>query len=117
MSLKKEHPLVHDVTILSSVTGIEGNLYSKGNVRVDGIVKGNITTEGNLTLGEQSEVTGDAVAKNITLCGKFKGQLNSSEKLVIEKTADLQGDLFAKVLIIQEGAKFNGKSSMNGAKE
>ncbi len=117
MSLKKEHPLAHDVTILSSVTGIEGNLYSKGNVRVDGIVKGNITTEGNLTLGEQSEVVGDATAKNITLCGKFKGKLNSSEKIVIEKTAELEGDLTAKILIIQEGAKFNGKSSMNGITE
>ncbi|HPN39220.1 MAG TPA: polymer-forming cytoskeletal protein [Melioribacteraceae bacterium] len=117
MSLKKAHPLEHDVTILSSVTGIEGNLYSKGNVRVDGIVKGNITTEGNLTLGEQSEVIGDAVAKNITLCGKFKGKLNSSDKIVIEKTANLEGDLIAKVLIIQEGAKFTGNSNMNGLKE
>jgi len=114
MSLKKEHPLAHDVTILSGVTGIEGNLYSKGNVRIDGIVKGNITTEGNLILGEQSEITGDATARNITLSGKFKGKLNSSEKIIIEKTAELEGDLIAKVLVIQEGAKFNGKSNMNG---
>lgn len=112
MSFKKEHPLEHDVSILSEVTVVEGNFFTKGNLRIDGKVNGNVESEGNISTGEHSEINGNITAKNITVCGKVKGNLTSQETILIQKTASLEGDLIAKVLIVQEGAVFNGNSKM-----
>lgn len=105
-----------DVSILSSGVKIEGKIYSEGNMRIDGKVYGDVTVNGNLTLGESAEVEGEIKAKNITLSGKIKGIVTVNEKLILESSSGLEGELTAKILVIEEGAKFDGKSSMNPSK-
>ncbi len=112
MSLKKEHNLANDVSILSDGVRLEGKFYSNGNVRVDGKVIGDVTIDGNLTVGETAQIIGEVKAKNVTLSGKLDGIINCAEKLILESKAVLKGDLNAKVLVVQEGALFEGKSSM-----
>lgn len=110
--MKKNGTTSEDVSILSDLVKIEGKLYSEGNVRIDGVVKGEINVDGNLTLGEKSFITGNVVADNITLMGKVEGTVHAKEKLVLEGKSFLKGDLNAKVLVIEAGAKFEGQSSM-----
>jgi cytoskeletal protein CcmA (bactofilin family) len=104
-----------DVSILSSGVKIEGKLYSEGNMRIDGIVLGDITVNGNLTLGDGSEVEGKVKAMNVTLSGKVKGSIEANEKAILEPSSVLEGDLSAKILVIEEGAKFDGNSKMNAS--
>ncbi|MCF8243176.1 MAG: polymer-forming cytoskeletal protein [Melioribacteraceae bacterium] len=104
-----------DVSILSSGVKVEGKLYSEGNVRIDGEVTGDITVNGNLTLGDGSEISGDVKAKNITISGKLEGTVQATEKLILEASSSLKGDIFARILVVEEGAKFDGKSSMSQA--
>ncbi|MCX6171095.1 MAG: polymer-forming cytoskeletal protein [Ignavibacteriales bacterium] len=109
----KRDSITEDVSIISSGVKIDGNLYSDGNVRIDGSIKGNISVSGNLTIGDVSEIYGEVKAKNITMSGKVLGKINSLEKLKLESKAYLKGDLITKFLIIEEGAHFEGFSSMN----
>jgi cytoskeletal protein CcmA (bactofilin family) len=101
-----------EVSILSSGVKIEGKIFSEGNVRIDGKVTGDVNVNGNLTLGETSEVLGEAKGKSITLSGKYEGTIRASEKLVLDSKSYLKGDLYAKILVVEEGAKFDGKSIM-----
>ncbi len=114
MGSKKD---LHDdeVSIISSGVKIEGNLTSEGNVRIDGIIVGNLSINGNLTIGETSEVYGEIKAKNVTTNGKIEGKILATEKLKLEPKSVVKGDLVTKILIIEEGAVFEGHSSMNGA--
>ncbi|MHB8907081.1 MAG: bactofilin family protein [Melioribacteraceae bacterium] len=109
----KRDSIAEDVSIISSGVKIDGNLYSEGNVRVDGKIRGNISVNGNLTIGDVSEINGEVKAKNITMSGKVLGKINSLEKLKLESKAYLKGDLITKYLIIEEGAHFEGFSTMN----
>lgn len=111
MSSKKSD-LPGEVSILSSGVKVEGRIYSDGNMRIDGIVNGDITVNGNLTLGEESEVKGEIKARNITVSGKVEGTVSASDKFILEANASLIGDLSAKVLVVEEGALFEGKSVM-----
>ncbi len=43
----------------------------------------------------------------------LKGNINVSELLTIKATAKIMGDISSAKLIIEAGAEFNGKSSMN----
>ena len=62
-----------EVTIISSGVIIEGKLSSKGNVRVDGIVKGDVNVTGNVTIGETGDINGQVNADIITVGGKVVG--------------------------------------------
>ncbi len=111
-STKKEEAYSEDVSILSGGVNIDGKLSSNGNVRIDGKIIGDVHIKGNLTLGTSSVVKGEINAKNVTISGKVEGIIKVEDKLTLESTAKVKGDLFAKVLIIEEGATFDGKSSM-----
>ena len=109
---KRENGYSEDVSILSDGVNIEGKISSNGNVRIDGKVIGDVNVKGNLTLGSSAEINGQISAKNMTVSGKVEGTLKIEDKLTLESTSRIKGDLIAKVLVIEEGAKFDGKSSM-----
>ncbi len=101
-----------EISIISTDVKIEGKITSKGNVRVDGSVVGDILVDGNLTLGETSQITGDVTAMNLILSGELHGKAIASEKIVLEAKSRLTGDIQAKKLVVEEGAFFEGRSSM-----
>ena len=103
---------MEEVTIISSGVVIEGKVTSSGNVRVDGIVKGDITSQGNLTVGEHGSIEGQLTGESVSIGGKVNGTVNAKEKLVLEPKAQLKGDLITKILVIEAGAIFEGRSSM-----
>ena len=107
---------MEEVTIISSSVIIEGKLTSNGNVRLDGIVKGNVEAKGNVTVGESGNVQGDINADSITIGGKVEGVVNAKDKVVLENKANLKGDLITKILVVEAGAIFEGKSSMGDSK-
>ena len=102
-----------EISILSNGLKFEGKLTSEGNVRIDGDFTGDIIINGNLTLGDKSIVKGNIKATNITISGKVDGIVEASEKIVLESTSRLIGDLTARILVVNEGSIFDGKSKMN----
>jgi len=112
MGSKSNSTTSPDISILSNGVKLEGKLYSDGNVRIDGKINGELVINGNLTLGDTSIIKGNIKAVNITISGEVEGIVTSAEKLILESKSKLRGDLTAKVLVIEEGAKFDGKSFM-----
>jgi cytoskeletal protein CcmA (bactofilin family) len=104
------------VTIISEGVKLEGKLNSKGNVRIDGIINGDIHADGNITIGQHGEITGEVKAQVLIIGGKIVGTVVANEKIVLEASSNLKGDLITKILVVEEGAVFDGKSSM-GSKE
>jgi cytoskeletal protein CcmA (bactofilin family) len=105
-------PAKDSVTILSEGVVLDGKLNSKGNVRVDGTINGDIQAAGNITIGEHGEITGEVKAQIIIIGGKISGTVIASEKIVLESSSKLKGDLITKILVVEEGAVFDGKSAM-----
>ncbi|GIK21022.1 MAG: polymer-forming cytoskeletal protein [Ignavibacteriota bacterium] len=112
MKTKSIGSSMEEVTIISSGVVIDGKVTSNGNVRVDGSVKGDITAQGNLTVGEHGTITGQLTGETVSIGGKVEGTVNAKEKLVLEAKAVLKGDLITKILVVEAGAVFEGRSSM-----
>jgi cytoskeletal protein CcmA (bactofilin family) len=104
-----------EITTISGGVIIEGKLTSNGNVRIDGRVNGDINANGNVIIGDSGEVNGEVNADVINLGGKVTGTVNAREKLVLESRSILKGDLITKILVIEAGAYFEGKSNMNAS--
>ncbi|MDP4114611.1 MAG: polymer-forming cytoskeletal protein [Bacteroidota bacterium] len=106
-----------EVSIISAGVVIEGKLSSSGNIRIDGRIKGDVIVTGNVTVGETGEVDGQVHGDVVTLGGKVNGTVNAKERLVLEAKANLKGDILTKILVVEAGAIFEGKSNMGSLKE
>ncbi|MCE1190058.1 MAG: polymer-forming cytoskeletal protein [Ignavibacteria bacterium] len=113
MKFKKERDAaLEDVSIISEVMEIRGDIVTLGSIRLDGKVYGNIKSGGNVTIGNLGEVHGDIHAKSIANGGIVAGSVFMEEKITLESKSSLKGDLHGKILVIEEGAVFIGKSEM-----
>jgi cytoskeletal protein CcmA (bactofilin family) len=106
-----------ETTIISNGVKIEGKISSSGNIRVDGEVLGDIISQSNVSIGESGQVNGQINANVITIGGKVSGTVKAKEKLVLDSKGNLKGDIFTKILVVEAGAKFDGKSKMGDLKE
>ncbi len=106
-----------DITIISKGVKIEGKITSTGSIRVDGTLQGDLNARGNVTVGEQGKINGEIIANIVTIGGHVVGTVNAKEKLVLETKCVLKGDIITKVLVIEAGAKFDGKSNMGDVRE
>ena len=101
------------VSYLGENTSIEGELHANGDIHLDGRFTGNVICNGDLIIGETSQVSGDIKAKNIFISGTFKGALEATELLEISSTGKVEGDIKGSQLTIQEGGIYKGKVNMD----
>ena len=104
-----------EVTIVGAGARLEGNVVSAGNLRIDGQVKGQINSDGDVTLSPQSQVEADIRAQNVSVAGKFKGNLIVKAKAHLARGGRVDGNITSKTLVIEEGGLFHGQSIMDGA--
>lgn len=97
-------------TILGAGTLIEGDIYTKGSLRVEGQVKGNIKAEGDLFIGEKGVIETEVEARNVVIAGTVNGNITASQKIEILPSGKLTGDIRTRILKIEEGAFFSGAS-------
>ena len=101
-------------TYVESGTTIKGDLESKGSVRLDGKLEGNLSIVGNLEVSSGASVTGDQVeVDNLILHGEVRANVTAKGKITITKSGRLFGDVKASALDIETGAVFSGRSEMN----
>ena len=103
-------------SILDPNIEINGNIDVTANLVIHGKVNGNVTSTQTLSTAKGSKIKGNIIAKTAMISGEIHGDLEVSEKIVLGQTAHLVGNLKASILIIEEGAKFDGMSNMLKAK-
>ncbi|MDD2971427.1 MAG: polymer-forming cytoskeletal protein [Lachnospiraceae bacterium] len=92
---------------------IEGNMTLKDAVRIDGKIKGDITSKGSLFVGKNGVIEGNIQAVNIMIAGTINGNMNITERIEATATSKIKGDIVAKSLVIDENAAFEGNCTMN----
>lgn len=113
-----EEQLITSSNTIGKGTSMVGDVEAFGNIRVDGRVKGNITTKSKLVLGDSSFVDGNVLAQNAEIEGEVTGRVEVTELLVLKPTARISGDIVTNKMMVEPGAVFNGSCKMGGtAKE
>ena len=115
MAVKNE--ITNELNLIGAGTVIEGKLRSRGNIRIDGKISGELFASETVSVGSSGEIDGSVSAKNVSVGGKIKGSITAQEKLIFESKAIVHGDIRASKLVIDEGAVFDGNCSMASAKQ
>ena len=107
-----EETKTEEATIISKGVKIEGKVTSSCNIRVEGEIHGDVLSENKVVVGEKGLVNGKINAHSIDIGGKVSGTIKAKEKLTLGTKGNLKGDIFAKILVVEEGAQFNGQSKV-----
>lgn len=99
-------------TIIGEGTHFKGNLSFDGAVRIDGEVEGEISSNGTLIIGEKSVTQAQIKINSIIVGGKLYGEIIAKGRVVILSSAEVCGNIKTPILIIEEGAKFEGTCNM-----
>lgn len=100
-------------TFISKGTVIAGNVETTGNFRIEGKLTGNLTSKAKVALGPVAQIKGDVVAQNAEIDGQIEGNVTISELLTLKSTSAISGDISAAKLVVEHGAVFNGRCTMN----
>ena len=102
---------------IEASTRIIGEIKSNANFRIDGYLKGSITTSGKVVIGKEGVIEGNIKCLNADIEGKFNGKIEASEILNLKSTAVIEGEVQISKLIVEAGANFNAKCSMKNVSE
>ena len=90
----------------------EGKLSFKDTVRIDGRFRGEISSENTLIVGESGEIEATIRSKTVAVSGAVMGDIVAGTKVVLHKTARVDGNIETGSLIVEDGAELNGSVKM-----
>jgi cytoskeletal protein CcmA (bactofilin family) len=103
-------PNTGDFANIGKSVVIKGELSGSEDLYIDGQVEGSIELQGNsLTIGPNGQVRANVNAKSVIVQGKMDGNIRSSQRTELRKTAVVSGDIVTERVAIEEGAFFKGK--------
>lgn len=85
-------------------------------MRIEGKVKGTIDISGQLLVAADGTVEAKVSASTVTVAGEVVGDILAAEKIELEPTAKVQGNITAPKILINEGATFDGQVAMKDGK-
>lgn len=110
--INKKTQMTETINTIGNGTVVTGDIQSKGDIRVDGTLKGSVNTSGKVVLGKEGVIEGDVVCNNADISGLIKAKITVSQLLSLKATAKLNGDIITSKLSIEPGAAFTGSCSM-----
>jgi cytoskeletal protein CcmA (bactofilin family) len=88
---------------------IEGRLEAPGTFRIDSLVKGTLTSEETLIVGEHGFVEGFITGKHVLIAGRVDAIIHAKGRVELQANAIVTGEVHSPCLVIEPGAAFNGQ--------
>ncbi|MBI2188822.1 MAG: polymer-forming cytoskeletal protein [Acidobacteria bacterium] len=89
---------------------VEGRITSSLDLRIDGNVEGVIEVGNHvLTVGPRAAVKANLVARSILISGAVTGNVTATERVDLQATGSIEGDISAPRLLMVDGAFVKGK--------
>jgi cytoskeletal protein CcmA (bactofilin family) len=95
---------------------IRGEVKGSEDLIVDGRVEGTVSlSESRLTIGPNASVAADLSAKDILILGQVHGNLVASGRVELRAGCQVEGDIRALRLAVEDNAVFRGKVDLTQA--
>ncbi len=105
------------LSIIAAGLTITGNLETDGTVKIEGKVEGSIRAGRQVLIGRQGEVQGDITTREAIIGGTVCGTITTSERLEVQGTSTITGDIHTKAIAVVEGGQINGTLRITDAME
>ena len=103
-------------TVIGKSIVIRGDLSGKEDLYMDGNIEGTITLDGSrLTIGPNAKVLADVHVRDVVIFGNLKGNINATGRVDLRQSAQVNGDILANRLSIEENATLKGRVELTSA--
>jgi cytoskeletal protein CcmA (bactofilin family) len=96
---------------ISAGLSIVGKITGQGALTIFGRVEGEVLAS-TVVIAEGAEMLGDVVAEELTVGGQVKGTIHAN-RVRLNGTGVVEGDIFHRTLAIEENGRFEGTSRRN----
>jgi cytoskeletal protein CcmA (bactofilin family) len=103
---------IGSATLISEGTTMNGDLKSSNDLRVDGSIIGNVYCTAKIILGPAGYVEGNIESQQADINGRVQGNVQVKELLQLRGQCNVQGNIVATKLQIDQTATFNGQCQM-----
>ena len=99
--------------VIGPKTQLKGEIGGSEPVLVEGVVEGTIRITGPLRIGPGGKVKATVSAQSVVVAGELVGDCQATERVEIEATGRVTGNIRSPRVVIVEGATFRGNSDMS----
>ena len=98
-------------------SGSNGNITAVSLKIYNSMLCGDVHATDRVEIGEGSAVNGNVFASRMVCAGAVKGDVEIKNELVLEKTAQFEGNIKTGTMSMASGAMVRGKLEMTGASD
>jgi cytoskeletal protein CcmA (bactofilin family) len=92
---------------------IKGELSGSEDLTLYGQMEGSVKLPGHtLTVGSDADIKAEISAKSVVIMGAITGNVTAGDKVEIQATGSVTGDIVSPRLVIVEGGCLNGRVQM-----
>lgn len=102
----------NNATVIGKGIYINGKVTGPAPIEVWGTLEGQAGTEGVFTVRQGGKVIGDIAATHVVVEGEIQGKVTARERIKLEATCKVTGEITAEQVAIAEGAHFEGQVHM-----
>lgn len=103
---------------IGSTVVFSGDLSGDEDLEILGEVKGKVELPSHqLIVGESGRIEAEVKAKSVLVLGRVAGNVEATERVEIQASGVVEGDVRTPRLLIQEGAVVNGSIEMTKGSE
>jgi cytoskeletal protein CcmA (bactofilin family) len=106
-------PVATSACVIGAKTQFKGEITGTETVLVDGLVEGTVRITGDLRIGRGGTVKATVSAQSVAVAGELVGDCHAAQRVEIEASGRLTGNIRAPRVVIVEGATFRGNSDMS----
>jgi cytoskeletal protein CcmA (bactofilin family) len=93
-------------------TVFKGEVTFEDTLRIDGKFEGAIRSGKNLIIGESADVDAEIEVEALYISGRLRGSAKISGRVELSSEARVEANLTTEILVVEEGAVFDGQCSM-----
>lgn len=94
---------------------VKGDLETNGVVKVEGRIEGSVSAARQVLVSKGGEVDGQIRTREAVIGGSVTGPIFADERIEIQNTARINGDLATKRILLHEGGEVNGELKMTAS--
>ncbi|EQA34724.1 polymer-forming cytoskeletal family protein [Leptospira inadai serovar Lyme str. 10] len=111
MAQTEEHLAVN--SIIGEGAEFNGDFKLSGLLRIDGIFRGTIKTDGKVLIGKNGIVDTDIRARIVVAGGEIHGNIFATERVTLLASCRMKGDIITPKVVMEEGVQFEGNCKIN----
>ncbi len=99
---------VSGLSIIGGGMRVVGDIEADGVVKIEGTVVGTVRAAKQVLVAKGGEVEGDVVSREAIVGGEVRGGIYAEERVELQATSVVHGDISTRKLFVQEGGEING---------